>query len=115
MQRVYYRLRRKGVKSLHGRYQLDKVVSQIHKETPSMTEALLRAANSQIIEPAFIKKLTALKDNLEMVAAATKTDNANNKKGDSLQLVRDTMVQLDEAVEHFAYLDKLLELEHAEL
>ena len=80
-----------------------------------MTEALLRAANSQIIEPAFIKKLAALKDNLEMVAAATKTDNENNKKGDSLQLVRDTMVQLDEAVQHFAYLDKLLDLEHAEL
>ena len=80
-----------------------------------MTEALLRAANSKIIEPAFIKKLTALKDNLEMVAAATKTDNANNKKGDSLQLVRDAMVQLDEAVQHFAYLDKLLDLEHAEL
>ena len=80
-----------------------------------MTEALLRAANSQIIEPAFIKKLTALKDNLEMVAAATKTDNANNNKADSLQLVRDTIVQRDEAVQHFAYLDKLLALEHSEL
>ena len=100
---------------MHGRHQLDTLVSQMHKETTSMTEALLRAANSQIIEPAFIKKLTALKDNLEMVAAATKTDNANNNKGDSVELVRDTMVQLDEAVEHFAYLDKLLELEHAEL
>ena len=100
---------------MHGRHQLDTLVFQMHKETTSMTEALLRAANSQIIEPAFIKKLTALKDNLEMVAAATKTDNANNKKGDSLQLVRDTMVQLDEAVQHFAYLDKLLDLEHAEL
>ena len=80
-----------------------------------MTEALLRASNSQIIEPAFIKKLTALKDNLEMVAAATKTYNENNKKGDSLQLVRDTMVQLDEAAQHTAYLNKLLALEHAEL
>ena len=80
-----------------------------------MTEALLRAANSQLIEPAFIKKLAALKDNLEMVAAATKRYNENNKEGDSLQLVRDTMVQLDEAVQHFAYLDKLLALEHAEL
>ena len=80
-----------------------------------MTEALRRAKNSQIIEPAFIKKLTALKYNSEMVAAATKTDNANNNKADSPQLVRDTMVQLDEAVQHFAYLDKLLGLEHAEL
>ena len=80
-----------------------------------MTEALLRTKNSQITEPAFIKKLAALKDNLDMVAAATKRYNENNKKGDSLQLVRVAMVQLDEAVEHFAYLDKLLELEHAEL
>ena len=80
-----------------------------------MTEALLRAKNSQIVEPAFIKKLAALKDNLDMVAAATKRYNENNKEGDSLQLVRDAMVQLDEAVQHFAYLDKLLDLEHAEL
>ena len=50
-----------------------------------------------------------------MVAAATKRYNENNKKGDSLQLVRVAMVQLDEAVQHFAYLDKLLDLEHAEL
>ena len=103
MQRVYYRLRQKGVTSLRGRYQLDRLVPQIHNETQSMTEALLRAANSQIIEPAFITKLTAMKDNLEMVAATTKTDNTDNKKGDSLQLVRDTMFQLDEAVQHFAY------------
>ena len=80
-----------------------------------MTEALLRAANSQLIEPAFIKKLAALKDNLEVVAAATKRYNENNKEYDSLQLVHVTMVQLDEAAQHFAYLDKLLDLEHAEL
>ena len=115
MQRMYRRLRQKGVKLLNGRHQLGTLVSQIHNETQSMTEALLRAANSQIIEPAFITKLTAMKDNLEMVAATTKADNTDNKKGDSLQLVRDTMFQLDEAVQHFAYLNKLLALEHAEL
>ena len=80
-----------------------------------MTEALHRAKNSQIVEPAFIKKLAALKDNLDMVAAATKRYNDNHKKGDSLPPVRVAMVQLDEAVQHFAYLDKLLDLEHAEL
>ena len=100
---------------MRGRYQLDRLVPQIHKETQSMTEALLRAKNSQIIEPAFIKKLAALQDNLDMVAAATKRNNENNKKGDSLPPVRVAMVQLDEAVQHFAYLDKLLDLEHAEL
>ena len=80
-----------------------------------MTEALLRAKNSQIIKPAVIKKLAALKDKWDMVAAVAKRYNENNKKGDSLQLVRAAMVQLDEAVQHFAYLDKLLDLEHAEL
>ena len=56
-----------------------------------------------------------LKDNLELVAAETKRYRENNKEHGTLQLIKDAMVQLDETVEHFAYLDKLLDLEHAEL
>ena len=108
-------LLREGAVTLKWLHKLDRLVSIIYKNTASMTEALLRAANSKLIDPEFIKKLAALKDNLDMVAAATKRYNENNKKGDSLQLVRDAMVQLGEAVQHFAYLDKLLDLEHAEL
>ena len=101
--------------TLHGRHKLDRLGSQIHKETPSMTEALLRAANSQLIDPAFIKKLVALKDNLELVAAETKRYRENNKEHGTLQLIKHAMVQVDEAVEHFAYLGQLLDLERAEL
>ena len=101
--------------TLHGRDQLDRVVLTIYKNTESMTEALLRAANSQLIDPAFIKKLVALKDNLELVAAEIKRYRENNKEHGTLQLIKHAMVQLDEAVEHFAYLDKLLDLERAKI
>ena len=58
--------------TLHGRDQLDRVAFTIYKKTASTTEALLRAANSQLINPSLIKKLVALKDNLELVAAEIK-------------------------------------------
>ena len=80
-----------------------------------MAEALLDTECSQLFIPPFIKKLAAVTDNLEVVAAATKRYNDNHKKGDSLPPVRVAMVQLDEAVQHFAYLDELQDLEHAEL
>ena len=108
-------LLREGAVTLKWLHKLDRLVCIMYKNTASMTEALLRAANSKLIDPEFIKKLAALKDNLDMVAAATKRYNDNHKKGDSLPPVRVAMVQLDEAVQHFAYLDKLLDLEHAEL
>ena len=114
-QQVYRRTRQNGAVTLHGRDQLDRVVFTIYKKTASMPEALLQAANSQFIDPAFIKKLVALKDKLELVAAEIKMYRENNKEHCTLQLIKHAMVQLDEAVEHFAYLDKLLELEHAEL
>ena len=62
-----------------------------------MTEALLRAKNSQIIEPAFIKKLAALKDNLDMVAAATKRYTENNKEHGTMDPKRHAMAQMHEA------------------
>ena len=96
-------------------HKLDRVVCIIYKNTASMTEALLRAANSQLIEPAFIKKLAGLKDNLELVVAETKRYRENDKEHGTLQLIKHAMVQVDEAVEQFAYLGKLLDLERAEL
>ena len=108
-------LRREGAVTLKWLHKLDRLVSTIYKNTASMTEALLRAANSKLIDPEFIKKLAALKDNLEVVAAATEMYKKNNKEHGTLQLIQDAMVQLDEAVEHFAYFDKLLDLERAEL
>ena len=75
-----------------------------------MTDALLRAANSQLIEPAFIKKLAGLKDNLELVAAATRKYNENNKEHGTLELKRHAMVQMGEAAKQFAHLRKILDL-----
>ena len=72
-QQVYRIMRRKGAVTLHGRHKLDKVVFIIYKNTASMTEGLLRAANSQLIDPAFIKKLAAVNDSLEVVAAKINT------------------------------------------
>ena len=85
-------------------HKLDRVVCIIYKNTASMTEGLLRAANSQLIEPAFIKKLAGLKDNLEVVAAETKMHKEKNKEHGTQQLMKHAMLQVDEAVEHFAYL-----------
>ena len=55
-----------------------------------MTEALLRAANSQLIEPAFIKKLAAVKDKLEALAATVKRYNENDNEHGTLQLITRT-------------------------
>ena len=53
-----------------------------------MTEALLTAAHSQLIDPAFIKKLAAVKDSLEVVAVKIKTYKENNKEHGTKQLKR---------------------------
>ena len=44
------------------------MVLKIQERTAAMTEALCRAASSQFIDPAFIKKLTEVKDDLEAAA-----------------------------------------------
>ena len=80
-----------------------------------MTEALLLAKNSQIIATAFIKKLAALKDNLEVVAVAIKTYKENNKERGTIQLKRRAMDMLAKARKQFAYLCRILDMERAEL
>ena len=76
-----------------------------------MTQALLRAASSQLIDPAFIKKLAAVKDNLEALAATVKMHSENNKEHGTLQLMKHTMAQVDDAVKQFACIGKILDLE----
>ena len=61
---------RGGSLSRPRRRQLDIVVFTIHEHTASMTEALCRAASSQFIDPAFIKKLTEVKEDLEAAGGA---------------------------------------------
>ena len=62
------------------RRQLDRVVITINEQTASMTEALLGAGNSQFIDPEFMKKLVAMKDNLEAVAVAVKMYRKQNEE-----------------------------------
>ena len=95
------RIRRNGWLSLKKRQQLDTLVRTIYKDTALMKQALLTAAHSQLIDPAFMKKLAAVKDNLEAVAAAIK-----NKERATLQV--------SEARTWFTYLDKILAIEPAE-
>ena len=80
-----------------------------------MTEALLTAAHSQLINPAFIKKLAAVKDSLEVVAAKINTYKEKNKEHDTPQLKRRAICLVDAARRQFRYLRKLLDMEPAEL
>ena len=74
-----------------------------------MTDALDRAANSEFIDPEFMKKLAAVKDNLEVVTAAIK-----NKERGAGQLKERATLQLSEAPTWFTYLDKILAIKPAE-
>ena len=80
-----------------------------------MKQALLTAAHSQLIDPAFMKKLAAVKDSLEAEAVKIKTYNENNKEHGTMQLKERVMYELVDARKQFAYLCRLLDLERAEL
>ena len=110
-QAVGGRIRRRGLLTLKRRQQLGSLVLMIYKHTALMTQALLTAAHSQLIDPAFIKKLAAVKDHLEAVAVTVKMYKDNNKENGTFQLMKHTMAQVDDAVKQFACLGKILDLE----
>ena len=101
--------------TLKRRQQLDTLVLTIYKETALMKQALLTAAHSQLIDPAFIKKLATVNDSLKVVAVKIKTYNENNKEHRTMQLKARVMYELVDARKQFAYLSKILDLERAEL
>ena len=103
-------LLREGAVTLKWLHKLDRLVCIMYKNTASMTEALLRAANSKLIDPEFIKKLAALKDNLDMVAAATKRYNENNKEEGTIKVKQHAMAQMDDAAKQFKHLRKILDM-----
>ena len=80
-----------------------------------MTEALHGAANTQFIDPAFMKKLVAVKDNLEAVAVAVKMYREQNEEHGTAQLKLRASFQVSEARKWFTYLDKILAMERAEV
>ena len=103
------RLKRAGLLSIAKRKQLDNMVSTLFNYTALLEEALVAAEESQFFAPAYIKKLAAVKDNLALVAAATRYTE-NNKEQGTMDLKRHAIAQMDEATKEFAPFRKILEL-----
>ena len=80
-----------------------------------MTKALLVAANSQFIDPAFMKKLVAMKDNLDAVAVAVKMYRQQNVEHGTAHFKLHACLQVSEARKWFTYFDKILAVERPEL
>ena len=107
------RLRKHGLLTMTRRRQLDRTLCQVYNNTASMTQALRSAEESQLCHPSFIKKLAAVKDNLEVVAAEAKMYKEKNKEHGTQQLLKHVLAELSDACKQFAYLRKLLQLERA--
>ena len=106
---------RSGTLSSHRRRHLDRLVVTICEHTASMTEALLRAANSQCIDPALLKKLMAVKADLETVAVNIKMYREKNEEHGTAQLKLRVTRRVSAARKWFTYLDKILSMATAEL
>ena len=78
-----------------------------------MGEILLAAEMSDVIDPAFIKKLAAVNDSLKVVAVKIKTYNEDNKEHGTKQLQQRVLFELVDARKQFAYLCKTLDLHGA--
>ena len=109
-QAVGHRIRRRGLLTLNRRRQLDTAVSTILNYTAWMEEALVAAEGSQFFAPAYIKNLAAVKDNLELVAAATKRYNENNKEEGTIKVKQHAMAQMDDSAKQFKHLRKILDM-----
>ena len=85
----------------------------IYSYTAWMGRVLLAAEKSQLIDPAFVKKVAAAKYDLDVAAAAP----TMCKESDCVHraLCKRAMRQLVRARSMYAYLCKVLELERAEL
>ena len=112
---VRMRLKNQGSLTLKRRQLLDSLVLRINKHTALMTQALLTAAQSELIDPAFVKKLATVNDSLKVVAVKIKTYSESNKEHGTTQLHQRVLAELLDARKQFKYLCRLLALERAEL
>ena len=85
----------------------------MYEQSASMTEALHHAAKSMCIDPAFIKKLTVVKANLDRGACAINTYIEQNKERGTGQLKQRATLELSEARDLFRYMHKILTMERA--
>ena len=90
------------------------MVFTIHEHTALITEALCRAASSQFIDPAFIKTLTEVKEDLEAAGVAVKMYREKNKAHGTAQLKQRATLHVSEARRWFTDLDKSLLMERTE-
>ena len=108
------RIRRNRARPLMTvRRRLYKVLRIIYSHTAWMGRVLLAAEKSQLIDPAFVKKVAAVKDDLEVAAAAPTMHNASDYE--HFALWKRQLIQLIDARRMCAYLCKVLDLERAEL
>ena len=89
------------------------VLRTIHSHTAWMGRVLLAAEKSQFIDPAFVKNAAALKNDLEVAAAAPTMDNVTDNV--LAARLKGAMGQLYNARRTFAYLCKVLDMERREL
>ena len=75
-----------------------------------MGEILLAAQTSESIDPAFIKKVLATKNHLEVVALAVREYKHKNKEQGTPQIKRGAMGYLAEARKQCTYSARILEL-----
>ena len=68
-----------------------------------------------MIAPAFVKKLAAVKNDLEVAAAADNMDKASDNEHGALFFRKRTIALLVDVRKQLAYLSKSLDLERAEL
>ena len=87
----------------------------INEHTVSMTESLNGAANTQFIDPAFMKKLVAVKDNLKAAAVAVMMYREQNEEHGTAQLKLRATLHVSAARKCCTYLDKILAMEPPEL
>ena len=85
----------------------------IYTHTAWMGRVLLAAEKSQLIDAAFVKKVAALKDDLEVATAALTMPKENSYV--HLTLFKRAIIQVNEARRLCAYLCKVLDVERAEL
>ena len=85
----------------------------IYSYTAWMGRVLLAAEKSQLIDAAFVKKVAAMKDDLEVATAALTMPKENSYV--HLTLFKRAIIQVNEARRLCAYLCKVLDVERAEL
>jgi len=100
-------------RSSYQRRRLNNLLRITYSHTAWMGRVLLAAEKSQLIDPTFVKKVAAVKDDLEVAAAGPTMHIASAYE--HFALSKRLMIQLVDARRMCAYICKVLNLERAGL